>query len=39
MTAPRLRVAVYVTREAERGRELLVFDDRDHPDELLAELL
>ena len=39
MSAPRLRVAVYVTREAERGRELLVFDHRDHPDDLLAELL
>jgi len=28
-----------VTREAERGRELLVFDHRDHPDDVLAALL
>ncbi|WP_432103998.1 NUDIX hydrolase [Streptomyces sp. bgisy091] len=32
MHLPRLRAAAYVTREVSGGRELLVFDHRDHPE-------
>ncbi|WP_037603969.1 NUDIX hydrolase [Streptacidiphilus rugosus] len=32
MPAARVRVAAYVTREGPGGRELLVFDHRDHPE-------